>query len=120
MDIATARDWWKTAQVETELSRHVAGRIPSEIFDFLFKELTAAKEEIKALRDGCTLAGVQRLIADLETCGIALVSERKETERLREALQEYGQHSNGCSGWRFGATCSCGYQAALQERQGEE
>lgn len=48
----------------------------------------------------------------------------KEIDRLtalcdgyKEALEKYGEHSSGCAGDRFGAKCTCGFEAALQKEE---
>jgi len=48
----------------------------------------------------------------------AVVAERDaEVARLRNALEEYGQHWNMCPA-HFRRACACGFQAALAGKEG--
>ncbi len=39
---------------------------------------------------------------------------KEENKRLREALEEYGDHDNNCRIWD-NQDCDCGYEQALKE-----
>lgn len=79
-----------------------------------FMLLKKAHEEIKRLRDGCTLAGVQKLIADIETFASKNTALQERVKKLELALQHIAQD---CSD----PQCTCSHtdtfvaQAALKE-----
>lgn len=43
-----------------------------------------------------------------------LLAAELEVARLREAIQQWGNHRHGCSFVRSGGECSCGFRKALE------
>lgn len=84
--------------------------------------LASAKEEIVRMREQeCATEKERRYWYDLAgKAESALTAERKETERLREALKRYGEHDEDCDihGNPL-AECSCGLDEAFLPPQPE-
>lgn len=92
-------------QMRAEQAEERAHR-SSLLFDDARKQTTEALRERDEAREEA-----ERLRSDGDAIALKLDHAQAHAATLREALERYGQHEEGCG--RFADACTCGFSAAL-------